>query len=52
MFILFFSNFCVLAVLLILEYFFVSRYEKYHGYYGGKEEARKFNYTDMVIIIL
>jgi sterol 24-C-methyltransferase len=30
----------------------VDEYEKYHGYYGGKEEARKFNYTDMVIIIL
>uniref|UniRef100_A0ACD5TQH7 Uncharacterized protein n=1 Tax=Avena sativa TaxID=4498 RepID=A0ACD5TQH7_AVESA len=26
----------------------VDEYEKYHGYYGGKEEARKFNYTDMV----
>jgi len=25
-----------------------DEYEKYHGYYGGKEEARKFNYTDMV----
>ncbi|TVU41833.1 hypothetical protein EJB05_15388, partial [Eragrostis curvula] len=24
------------------------RYEKYHGYYGGKEESRKSNYTDMV----
>ncbi|GJN41332.1 hypothetical protein PR202_gn00692 [Eleusine coracana subsp. coracana] len=23
-------------------------YEKYHGYYGGKEESRKSNYTDMV----
>uniref|UniRef100_A0A0E0HLX8 SAM-dependent methyltransferase Erg6/SMT-type domain-containing protein n=1 Tax=Oryza nivara TaxID=4536 RepID=A0A0E0HLX8_ORYNI len=26
----------------------VDEYEKYHGYYGGKEEARKSNYTDMV----
>jgi len=26
----------------------VDEYEKYHGYYGGKEESRKFNYTDMV----
>lgn len=24
------------------------RYEKYHGYYGGEEEERKNNYTDMV----
>uniref|UniRef100_A0A453J4X5 Uncharacterized protein n=1 Tax=Aegilops tauschii subsp. strangulata TaxID=200361 RepID=A0A453J4X5_AEGTS len=28
----------------------VDEYEKYHGYYGGKEESRKSNYTDMVII--
>jgi hypothetical protein len=47
-----FSKFCVLVVLIYLEYIFVTRYEKYHGYYGGKEESRKFNYTDMVIIIL
>uniref|UniRef100_A0A0D9WWP9 SAM-dependent methyltransferase Erg6/SMT-type domain-containing protein n=1 Tax=Leersia perrieri TaxID=77586 RepID=A0A0D9WWP9_9ORYZ len=26
----------------------VDEYEKYHGYYGGKEESRKSNYTDMV----
>ncbi|XP_031092393.1 cycloartenol-C-24-methyltransferase 1-like [Ipomoea triloba] len=26
----------------------VDKYEKYHGYYGGKEEERKKNYTDMV----
>ncbi|OEL30553.1 Cycloartenol-C-24-methyltransferase 1 [Dichanthelium oligosanthes] len=26
----------------------VDEYEKYHGYYGGKEEARKSNYSDMV----
>nr|AGT17353.1 sterol methyltransferase [Saccharum hybrid cultivar R570] len=26
----------------------VDEYEKYQGYYGGKEEARKSNYTDMV----
>ncbi|CAN6222684.1 unnamed protein product [Urochloa humidicola] len=26
----------------------VDEYEKYHGYYGGREEARKSNYTDMV----
>ncbi|KAG2632417.1 cycloartenol-C-24-methyltransferase 1-like [Panicum virgatum] len=26
----------------------VDEYEKYHGYYGGKEETRKSNYTDMV----
>lgn len=25
------------------------RYEKYHGYYGGAEEERKANYTDMVM---
>lgn len=26
----------------------VEQYEKYHGYYGGEEEERKANYTDMV----
>lgn len=26
----------------------VNKYEKYHGYYGGEEEERKANYTDMV----
>ncbi|XP_021280016.1 cycloartenol-C-24-methyltransferase 1-like [Herrania umbratica] len=26
----------------------VEKYEKYHVLYGGKEEARKANYTDMV----
>nr|GMD29743.1 cycloartenol-C-24-methyltransferase 1-like isoform X1 [Ipomoea batatas]GME08606.1 cycloartenol-C-24-methyltransferase 1-like isoform X1 [Ipomoea batatas] len=26
----------------------VDKYEKYHGYYGGEEEERKSNYTDMV----
>ncbi|CAN6439951.1 unnamed protein product [Victoria cruziana] len=26
----------------------VSKYEKYHGYFGGKEEERKSNYADMV----
>ncbi|CAH9098961.1 unnamed protein product [Cuscuta epithymum] len=26
----------------------VDKYEKYHGYYGGEEEERKNNYTDMV----
>lgn len=26
----------------------VDKYEKYHGYYGGEEEERKANYTDMV----
>ncbi|XP_062175324.1 cycloartenol-C-24-methyltransferase-like [Alnus glutinosa] len=26
----------------------VEKYEKYHGYYGGDEEERKANYTDMV----
>ncbi|XP_009626683.1 cycloartenol-C-24-methyltransferase 1-like [Nicotiana tomentosiformis] len=26
----------------------VDKYEKYHGYYGGEEEERKINYTDMV----
>lgn len=26
----------------------VEKYEKYHGYYGGEEEERKANYTDMV----
>nr|GLL34531.1 cycloartenol-C-24-methyltransferase 1-like [Ipomoea trifida] len=26
----------------------VDEYEKYHGYYGGKEEDRKKNYSDMV----
>ncbi|CAI9103026.1 OLC1v1001440C2 [Oldenlandia corymbosa var. corymbosa] len=26
----------------------VDKYEKYHGYYGGDEEERKANYTDMV----
>lgn len=25
-----------------------SRYEKYHVYYGGAEEDRKANYSDMV----
>lgn len=27
------------------------RYEKYHVYYGGEEEERKSNYTDMVMNI-
>ncbi|ERN00850.1 cycloartenol-C-24-methyltransferase 1 isoform X2 [Amborella trichopoda] len=26
----------------------VQEYEKYHGYFGGKEESRKANYADMV----
>nr|XP_027106902.1 cycloartenol-C-24-methyltransferase-like isoform X1 [Coffea arabica] len=26
----------------------VDKYEKYHGYYGGDEEERKANYSDMV----
>ncbi|XP_051123512.1 cycloartenol-C-24-methyltransferase [Andrographis paniculata] len=26
----------------------VDKYEKYHGFYGGHEEDRKVNYTDMV----
>ncbi|XP_019159346.1 PREDICTED: cycloartenol-C-24-methyltransferase 1-like isoform X1 [Ipomoea nil] len=26
----------------------VDKYEKYHGYYGGEEEERKSNYSDMV----
>lgn len=26
----------------------VEQYEKYHGYYGGEEEERKANYSDMV----
>ncbi|KAK1281867.1 Cycloartenol-C-24-methyltransferase 1 [Acorus calamus] len=26
----------------------VDQYEKYHGHFGGDEEARKANYTDMV----
>ncbi|KAF7836073.1 cycloartenol-C-24-methyltransferase [Senna tora] len=26
----------------------VDKYEKYHNYYGGDEEERKANYTDMV----
>lgn len=25
-----------------------NRYEKYHASFGGEEEARKANYTDMV----
>ena len=26
----------------------VAEYEKYHMYYGGDEDSRKSNYTDMV----
>ncbi|XP_024531027.1 cycloartenol-C-24-methyltransferase 1 [Selaginella moellendorffii] len=26
----------------------VDQYEKYHSFYGGEEDKRKFNYTDMV----
>ncbi|WRX10491.1 hypothetical protein QQP08_002978 [Theobroma cacao] len=27
----------------------VEKYEKYHVFYGGEEEERKANYTDMII---
>lgn len=30
------------------NYFQYIRYEKYHVAFGGEEEARKENYTDMV----
>lgn len=31
--------------------FYWIRYEKYHVCYGGDEEERKANYTDMVSLV-
>lgn len=49
----FFSIFNFLSFLLFYNasyynYFQYIRYEKYHVAFGGEEEARKENYTDMV----
>jgi hypothetical protein len=47
---LFSSTYCWHDWFLFL--FWQFRYEKYHGCYGGDEEERKANYTDMVSAVL
>ncbi|KAJ6345423.1 hypothetical protein OIU78_008149 [Salix suchowensis] len=39
---------CTSFICLVSEIIFCRRYEKYHVCYGGDEEERKANYTDMV----
>lgn len=45
-----FSLFLLISInkLFLSTFLQISRYEKYHVHYGGEQEARKANYTDMV----